>query len=91
MWTGYLSDKSLTEGVLMSLQEIIAKIPSLSFDERLELAEILIRSIRDDLSCTTLRSVPASKLQGILKTDDISLSNEEIKQEYVTYLEQKYS
>ncbi len=75
----------------MNVQEIVAVIPKLSFEERLELIETLSQSLRGVQSRVARRSVPASKLRGVLKTNEAPPTNEEIKQDYLSYLEEKYS
>jgi hypothetical protein len=75
----------------MSMQEIVAEIPQLTYDERLELIETLSQSLRSKPSTVARRSVPASKLRGVLKTNNSTPTNEEIKQEYISYLEEKYT
>ena len=75
----------------MSMQEIVAEIPQLTYDERLQLIETLSQSLRSVQSRVARRSVPASKLRGVLKTHQAAPTNEEIKQEYISYLEEKYS
>ena len=75
----------------MNVQEIVAVIPKLSFKERLELIETLSQSLRGLQSHSPRLSVPASKLRGVLKTNETPPTNEAIKQEYISYLEEKYS
>ncbi len=75
----------------MNVQEIVAVIPKLSFEERVELIETLSQSLRGVQSRGVRRSVPASKLRGVLKTSEVSPTNDEIKQDYLSYLEEKYS
>lgn len=75
----------------MNIQEIKAEIPKLSFEERVDLIETLSQSLRGVQSRPRRRVVPASKLRGVLKTIQPPPTNEEIKQEYISYLEEKYS
>jgi hypothetical protein len=75
----------------MNVQEIVAVIPKLGFEERLELSETLSQSLRGVQSHGVQRSVPASKLRGVLKINQTSPTNDDIKQDYLSYLEEKYS
>ena len=75
----------------MNVQEMFAEIPKLTSDERLELIEKLTQSLRASHTGSARKNVPASKLRGVLKTSHPLPSHEEIKQDYISYLEEKYS
>jgi hypothetical protein len=73
----------------MSVQEILAEIPSLSFEERLQLIETLSRSLRADRQVRGGKR--ASELLGILKTDGPTPTDEELREDYTNYLMEMYS
>jgi hypothetical protein len=73
----------------MSVQEILAEIPSLSFEERLQLIETISRSLREDRQVRGGRR--ASELLGILKTDGPTPTDEKLREDYTDYLMEKYS
>ena len=75
----------------MNVQEMFAEIPKLTSDERLELIEKLTQSLRSPHTGSTRKSLPASQVRGVLKTSQPLPSHEEIKQDYISYLEEKYS
>jgi hypothetical protein len=75
----------------MSVQEMLAQIPSLSFEERVQLIESLARSLRESRTPLPRRGVPASEVRGMIKPDGPIPTDEEIKEDYVNYLMEKYS
>lgn len=78
----------------MTYDEIVAEIPNLTAEERRRLFDVLLRSLQPaNAEETGERRDPASFLKwaGALKTGSPSLTDEELKEEYVSYLEQKYS
>jgi hypothetical protein len=77
-------------------QELIERVTRLPVPARLELIELLTRSLRKDLTPeqTSATSDPVSivnRLFGILRTDGPFPTDEEIKEAYTDYLTQKYS
>lgn len=75
----------------MNVQEIVAEIPKLSFEDRLALIETLTQSLRGAPGRSQRKVVPASKLRGVLKNTQPPPTDEDIKQEYISYLEEKYT
>ena len=73
----------------MTVQEIVAAIPTLSLDERLALLKVLTHSLRSAERPNKTRGVPASEVRGLLKTNSPPPSDEEIKEICAEYLLEK--
>ena len=74
----------------MTVQEIIAAIPALSFEERVTVLRVLTQSLRSPNKQKNYRGVPASELRGLLKTATPSPTDDEIGEAYTDYLMEKY-
>lgn len=75
----------------MNVQEIVAVIPKLSFEERVELIEVLWQSLRGLQSHSPRRSVPAEKLRGVIKFPDGHIPDDaEIDELRFQALKEKY-
>ncbi len=75
----------------MNVQEIMAIIPKLSFEEQLDLIETLSQSLRGVQSRTARRSVPAEKLRGVIKFPDGQIPDDtEIDELRFEALKEKY-
>jgi hypothetical protein len=68
----------------MLRQELIDEIKQLSVDEQLALIETLNEQVRQ----SRLESV--QRLRGILGLQDNPPTDEELKEDYIRYLEEKY-
>ena len=75
----------------MTYEQLFAEARRLPVSERLRLLEAIARSLRDEGEVRPLRGVPASKLEGLLKTDGPPPTDEELREDYVNYLIEKYS
>ena len=78
----------------MTYDEIVAEIPKLSAAERERLFVVVVRSLRTDgVREAGGRRNPAAILKwaGALKTDGPPPTDEELKEDYIDYLEKKYS
>ena len=77
----------------MTLEEILPAMRRLTLDERLMFIEVLARSIRAELSAppTAEDAVPFAALHGALKQDGPMPTDEELKDNYVDYLIEKYA
>lgn len=66
----------------MSVKELLAEIQQLTLNERIQLAEAIMRGVREALS---------DDLRGVLKTNsEIVTSDQSLQEDYVAYLEEKY-
>lgn len=75
----------------MSSQDLKSQIYKLSVSDRLELLSAIVHSLQNDLRPRS--PVPPgtlTRLRGLLKTDVPPPTDEEIQNEYVDYLIQKY-
>lgn len=72
----------------MTYAEIVAEIPRLTREERLELLEAIARSLRETRARPDEERID---LDGILRTDGPPPTDEELKEDYSRYLERKYS
>lgn len=91
----------------MTQQQVIEEIRRLSVAERIALLEIISRSVREELEAGGVvsdgaaahearsrlerRAAAVRRLRGILKFEGAAPSDEELKDDYVTYLSEKYS
>lgn len=75
----------------MTYQQIIAEIPRLTMQERLMLLETLSRSLRAEISAPTRSPGSAERLAGIITTDGTVPTDQQVRESYTDYLEEKYS
>jgi hypothetical protein len=75
----------------MTTEELLAELNRLSLDERLDILEQLSRNIRHELHSIPKRKVPVEEVLGLLKPDGPMPTDEELKRDYIDYLENKYS
>lgn len=75
----------------MTYQEIIAQIPRLTIQERLMLLETLSRSLRADISAPTRSPGSAERLAGIIISNGPVPTDQQVRESYTDYLEEKYS
>jgi hypothetical protein len=75
----------------MTYQEIIAEISRLSVQQRLLLLEALSRSLRADMSAPARSPGSAERLAGIIAIEGPAPTDQQIRQGYTDYLEEKYS
>ncbi|MDQ2974325.1 MAG: hypothetical protein M3R69_02795 [Acidobacteriota bacterium] len=75
----------------MTHEELIKEIKLLSLEQQVELLEAISRSVREKLKPPEDRRAIVNRLRGIAKPDGPMPSDEELKEDYVRYLEEKYS
>jgi hypothetical protein len=75
----------------MTKEEIIAGINRLPVDERLEIVETVTRDLRKSMKPTVRKGSPVERVSGLLKTEGPAPTDEEIKRDYIDYLDTKYS
>ncbi|HEX8146327.1 MAG TPA: hypothetical protein VF591_03910 [Pyrinomonadaceae bacterium] len=75
----------------MTRQQLLSEIERLSLAERVELLEAITRSVREELRPRTRTPGAAARLRGIARPDGAPPSDEELKEDYVNYLDGKYS
>ena len=75
----------------MTYQEIIAQIPHLTVQERLMLLETLSRSVRAEISVPTRSPGSAERLAGIITSDGPVPTDQQLRESYTDYIEEKYS
>ena len=75
----------------MTKEEILAEITQLPIDERKEIFEILGRDIRNASNRPARKGSPVERVSGLLKTDNLAPTDEEMKHDYIDYLDSKYS
>jgi hypothetical protein len=88
----------------MTREELVNEIRQLPLTEREAVVEEISRSIREEIqengsgkepgdqtSRTEQKLAAVQRLRGMLKTDGNPPTDEEIKEEYVSYLAEKYS
>jgi hypothetical protein len=75
----------------MTREEIVKEIVQLPVAEREAMVEEIRRSIREDLQPVETRVSIVDQLYGIAKPDGPMPSDEELKEDYIRYLTEKYS
>ena len=75
----------------MTYQELAAEIVRLPVSERLALLELVTRSLREDLAPPPGARSLAARLRGIAKSDGPPPTETELREDYTSFLEQKYS
>ena len=75
----------------MTYQEIVAEIPRLTLQERLLLLETLSRSVRVEMSAPPRSPGSAERLAGIITSDGAVPTDQQFRESYTDYLEEKYS
>ena len=75
----------------MTQEELIKEIDQLPLDQQVELLETISRSVREKLQTRQERTSISSRLYGIAKPDGPMPSDEELKEDYIRYLTEKYS
>ncbi len=71
----------------MMLDTLVLEIRQLPLTTRLELVEMIAESVREELA--TIPNVPTLTV-GMLKPEGATLSDDELKQDYINYLDEKY-
>ena len=75
----------------MTQEELIKEIKQLPVDRQREILDVITRDLREQTQPPEDRSSIVSRLRGIAKPDGPIPSDEELKEDYVRYLEEKYS
>ena len=75
----------------MTREELVREIKHLSLAEREAVVEDIKRTIREDTQPRSKRVSIVDQLYGIAKPDGPMPSDEELKEDYVRYLTEKYS
>ena len=75
----------------MTYLELAAEIIRLPVHERLSLLELVTRSLHEDVSPHVRTKSLAARLRGIARPDGSAPSDAEVREDYTTYLERKYS
>lgn len=74
----------------MTYQEIAVQIRRLPLRERLELLDVLARSLKDELESAQPKS-SLERIRGIGKPDGVPPTDAEVNEDYTNYLLRKYS
>jgi hypothetical protein len=75
----------------MTKEEIVREARELPVAEREAVLEEIARSIREELQPLETRLSIVDRLYGIAKPDSPTPSDEELKEDYIRYLTEKYS
>ncbi len=75
----------------MTYEQVVAEVMRLPAQERLRLLEMIAASLQTERPGPLPRGVPASQVEGILKPDGPMPTDEELKDDYIQYLMEKYS
>ena len=75
----------------MTREELVEEIRRLPLEQRVELLEVISRSVREEVRPREHRASIVSRLRGIAKPDGPPPTDEEVKEDYTRYLMEKYS
>lgn len=75
----------------MTYEQVVAEAMRLPARERLRLLEVIAASLQTERPAPLPRGVPAERLHGILKPDGPMPTDEELMDDYVQYLIEKYA
>lgn len=75
----------------MTYEQLVVEVRRLPVPERLRLLEVIASSVREEEERSIPRGVPASSIDGILKTEGPTPLDAELQDDYVDYLIEKYS
>ena len=75
----------------MTREQLIAEIRRLPLEQRVELLEVISRSVREEVRPRERPDSIVSRLRGIAKPDGPPPTDDEIKEDYTRYLMEKYS
>ena len=75
----------------MTHEEIIKEIKGLPLNDRLMVLDALAQSVREEEQVPRKRVSVADQLWGIAKPDGPLPSDQELKEDYIRYLTEKYS
>ena len=75
----------------MTQAELIKEIKQLPVDRQREILDVITRDLREQTQPPEDRSSIVSRLRGIAKPDGPIPSDEDLKEDYIRYLEEKYS
>ena len=74
----------------MTYEQVVVEVMRLPADERLRLLEVIAASLQTERPGPLPRGVPADRLRGLLKTEGPPPTDEELRDDYVNYLIEKY-
>lgn len=74
----------------MTYEQVLAEAKALPVEERRRLMREIATSLRDEGEIPVPRGVPASRLHGIIKFDGPPPTDEELREDYINYLIEKY-
>ena len=75
----------------MTVQEVIAEIRRLSFEDRLELLRLLNESLRGEQETKPGGGTTLNRVRGLLKPDGPPPDDGELREAYVEHLMEKYT
>jgi hypothetical protein len=76
---------------VMTQEDLIKEISQLPIEQQVEILEAISRSVREKIQPREDKKSLGSRLLGIAKPEGPLPSDEELKEDYVRYLEEKYS
>ena len=75
----------------MTHEELIKEIKQLPVEERMAVIDEISQSVQEETQSREARVSIVDKLYGIAKPDGPMPSDEELKEDYIRYLTEKYS
>ncbi|HEX7721350.1 MAG TPA: hypothetical protein VF397_04285 [Pyrinomonadaceae bacterium] len=75
----------------MTHEELIREIKQLPVEERIAVIDEISQSVQEETQSRKARVSIVDRLYGIAKPDGPTPSDEELKEDYIRYLTEKYS
>lgn len=75
----------------MTYQELVTEVLQLAPNERWQLLELLLRSLRTEMVVPTPAASSLERVRGMLQPDGSLPGDEEFRDDYTRYLIEKYS
>ena len=81
----------LFTGAMVTYQDIVKTIQELPLTERLSLLEMLAQSLQAEIRSKLARQSSLARVRGMLKVDGPLPSDQDLEEEYIEYLIEKYA
>ncbi len=75
----------------MTVKDLVYEIRQLPLNERLELLEAVTHSVREEIEFTRPAGPSLDRVLGMLRPDGPLPTDQELKDDYINYLVEKYS
>lgn len=74
----------------MTYSEIVNTVKNLPYEQKVSLIELLAQSLRDEQKQAGSQQSSLSKVRGLLKSNDMPQTKQQLTDDYTNYLIEKY-